>query len=313
MGANIAISAVMKRTAVVEGPLAFQMRRLAAARAGESGLQIINLPQVAARLAGGFFYPMPQELLEPAIQTALSEGRFTELDSVRELPGMTRAVARTLRRAWNADIDLGDRSRSTGVSRLADLWDIEQHVKRQLHPAAMLPRDIRAVALDHVHRAPAVLGPLRIEGLSWIAPLWRPLLNRLCKVVSVEWAAPRGADTSWFAGSVTDTRAGHPAADPDLVSCADPHHEAVEALRWVRSLLVAGRARPNEIAISAASPDAWDGHILALAADTGLRIHFSHGVPALSTRDGQRCAALADVLLRGLSEGKSVACVAVRG
>ena len=28
---------------------------------------------------------------------------------------------------------------------------------------------------------------------------------------------------------------------------------------------------------------------------------FSHGIPALSTRDGQRCAALADVLLRGLS------------
>jgi hypothetical protein len=88
------------------------------------------------------------------------------------------------------------------------------------------------------------------------------------------------------------------------ISCADPHHEVVEALRWVRGLLAAGRARPNEIAITATSPDTWDEHFLALSADTGLRVHFSHGIPALSARDGQRCAALADVLLRGLSEAR---------
>jgi hypothetical protein len=70
----------------------------------------------------------------------------------------------------------------------------------------------------------------------------------------------------------------------------------------VRALLSAGRAEANEIAITAAACEPWDEHVLALAADTGLRIHFAHGVPALSTRDGQRCAALADVLVRGLSE-----------
>jgi hypothetical protein len=145
---------------------------------------------------------------------------------------------------------------------------------------------------------------LRIEALSWIAPLWRPLLDRLATVVAVEWQAPPAADTSWFTGRVTRTEARDAAATADVVSCADPHHEAVEALRWVRGLLAAGSARPNEIAITAAAPDAWDEHILALAADTGLRIHFSHGVPALSTRDGQRCAALADILLRGLSEAR---------
>ena len=70
-----------RRTAIVEGPLAFQMRRLEAARAGESGLQLFNLPQLAARLAGGFLYPVPSELLEPAIKVALDEGGFAELDS----------------------------------------------------------------------------------------------------------------------------------------------------------------------------------------------------------------------------------------
>jgi hypothetical protein len=77
--------APFRRTAIVEGPLAFQMRRLAAARADDSGLQIFNLPQVAARLAGGFLYPVTPDLLEPAIKLAVEQGGFAELDSVRAL------------------------------------------------------------------------------------------------------------------------------------------------------------------------------------------------------------------------------------
>ena len=40
-----------RRTVIVEGPLAFRMRRIAAARQGEAGVQIMTLPQLAARLA----------------------------------------------------------------------------------------------------------------------------------------------------------------------------------------------------------------------------------------------------------------------
>jgi hypothetical protein len=65
------------RTAVVEGSLAFQMRRFAAARANECGLQILSMPQLAARLAGGFTVPVTAEHLEPAIQQALDRGEFT--------------------------------------------------------------------------------------------------------------------------------------------------------------------------------------------------------------------------------------------
>jgi len=39
-----------RRTIVVEGPLAFRMRRLAAAQHHEAGVDIITLPLVAARL-----------------------------------------------------------------------------------------------------------------------------------------------------------------------------------------------------------------------------------------------------------------------
>jgi len=110
------------------------MRRLAAARAGQCGLQIFSLPQVAARLAGGFLYSITPEVLEPAIRAAIDEGGFAELASVRELPGMTRAVARTLRHAWNADIDLSDIAKRDGAARLSDLAMIEQRIKRRFLP-----------------------------------------------------------------------------------------------------------------------------------------------------------------------------------
>src|SRR5262245_53215872 len=93
-------------TAIVEGPLAFNMRRLAAARAGDNGLQILTWPQLAARLVGGFAHLVQAEHLEPAIQAAIATKGFAELDRVSELPGITRAVARSLQKVWNADIDL---------------------------------------------------------------------------------------------------------------------------------------------------------------------------------------------------------------
>src|SRR5258707_15607879 len=47
-----------------------------------------------------------QSLLYPAIQNALDDGGFVELEQVRHLPGMTRAVLRTFRKIWAADFDL---------------------------------------------------------------------------------------------------------------------------------------------------------------------------------------------------------------
>jgi PD-(D/E)XK nuclease superfamily len=277
------------------------MRRLAAAHAGDSGLQIFTLPQLAARLVGGFVQPIAPEILEPAIQCAIGAKGFKELDRVCELPGITRAVARSLQKVWNADIDLAAAERGA-APRLLDLAVIEERLRAQLPPATLLPRDLRSAALARVDRAPVLVGPLRIEGVPWIAPLWRPLLNALCKIVAVEWEVPAIAETSWFAGAAKPVALNETLDKADIVSCADPHHEVVEALRWVRKLLSMKLAKPSEIAVSAAAPGTWDEHFLALTANTGLRIHFTHGVPALSMRDGQRCAAVADVLVRGLSE-----------
>lgn len=75
-------------------------------------------------------------------------------------------------------------------------------------------------------------------------------------------------------------------------------------MRWARQLLATGRARAQEIAICAASTDEWDDYMLTLAKGASLPIHLSSGLPALSTGEGQACAALADVLLNGLSQDR---------
>lgn len=140
-----------------------------------------------------------------------------------------------------------------------------------------------------------------MHGLIDVDPVWRPLIAALAGVVEVTWLAPNAIERGWFPGRL---EIAAPAATVTAASdiCADPRAEAVEALRWARELLSRGRIAACDIALTAASPGAWDDHLLALSKDAGLLLHFSHGVPALSTRQGQACAALADVLVQGLSQ-----------
>ena len=42
---------------------------------------------------------------------------FKEIERVRQLPGMTRAMARTLRKVWDADIDLDAAARTGSATR----------------------------------------------------------------------------------------------------------------------------------------------------------------------------------------------------
>ena len=75
-------------------------------------------------------------------------------------------------------------------------------------------------------------------------------------------------------------------------------------MRWARELLVSGRACASDIAIATTAPVPWDDYLMALASASGLPLCFVHGRPALFTRDGQRCAALADALQGGLSQAR---------
>src|SRR2546425_6283580 len=150
-----------RRVIVVNGPLAFRMRRLEAARSGDVGLDILTLPLLAARLAGGFCRLADRDLLSCAIAAALEAGGFEDIDKVRSLPGMVRAVMQTLGRAWASDLDL--EALAAGSSRLADLAMIERRVRAALPAGVMLPRDIRDAALARVHFAPILFGRVTLD------------------------------------------------------------------------------------------------------------------------------------------------------
>lgn len=293
-------AAVMRRTVIVQGRLAFAAHRAAAARDGENGLQIMTLTQLAARLAGGFLHQVTGEELEFAIARALDAGGFEDIETVRHLPGMTRAVARTLRAVWNTDFRLADAL--DAQARIRDLALLEDRVRDFLPDGARLPTALRDEALARVQWAPTLLGPISIVGVHFIEPVWRSLIHELCALAPVVWTAPPGADTAWFRGEVKT--ATDIAATPVQVTCADPRHEVLEAFRWGRALIASGKARPQDIAICGVITDDWDEHVLALTEETGLPVCFPHGRPCLATADGQRCAALADVLLHGLSQAR---------
>lgn len=62
-------------------------------------------------------------------------------------------------------------------------------------------------------------------------------------------------------------------------------------------MLADGTARPEETAIAAASPAAFDDPMKA-----NLPFRSMQGVKAVTQRDGQVAAALADILVKGLSQ-----------
>jgi hypothetical protein len=282
----------MRRTIVVHTKLAGHMARVNAARTGKNGLQILTMGQLAARLAGGLLRPVDPDHLKIAVRKSLATVQLGELERIRGLPGMVRAVVGTLDKVWNAGIDL---SRHTHP-RLRALRSLEEQVLRRLPPYMKRPQELVELARARIGFAQIVLGPIEILGHSEMSPCWRSLLRALAEVVPVAWAAGSRHVPEWIHGMRVEIRTEPPSnAEPILYSCAHPHHEVIEAFRWVRALLATGTARPEEIAITAASPVDFDDHVLALSSDCNIPIHFVHGIKAVAGRDGQLAAALAEV------------------
>jgi PD-(D/E)XK nuclease superfamily len=289
---------MQRTTRVVSGPLALRMERIRAAQDNALGVEITTLPLLAARLAGGFRRPAATEALQLAIHDALKAGAFIELEGVRDLPGMVRAVQRTLTAAWRADVNLD----GSGGARLADLATLDRHIRGSLPPGVLVPPDLRDAALVRLVHADNLLGAVHLIGIVDIDPVWRPLIAALAKRLPVSWTTQCAADRSWFPG----TKAEPPTSNnisPTAVVCADPRSEVVEALRWARNLLASG-VPASSIGITATSCEPWDEAMLVLSRSAELPVHFTHGIAALEEPAGQACAALADVLLRGLSQAR---------
>jgi hypothetical protein len=292
------VGPIKRRTTIIEGPLAYAARRLQAARLNDVGIQIFTLPALAARLAGGFLRPARSQELDSAIRTALNMGAFEDIQGARELPGMARAVARSLNKLWQADADLVAAAKDHG--RIRDLLAIQKSVRETLPAGVLTLRDLRDAAQSEVCRAGNLLGDIEIDLRKNIVPLWQPLIKALAREVRTVWRAPAEV-IPWFDGETIEAVIAPSRPTPARISCANPRSEVIEALRWMRELL-AGGVPAKDIAVCAASDEAWDEHMDALGSESGLPIHFSHGRSALATFDGQACAALADVLVQGLNQ-----------
>ncbi|MBP0440332.1 PD-(D/E)XK nuclease family protein [Tianweitania sediminis] len=290
---------LIRTTHVVDGMLALRSARAAAARGGAIGREIVTLPLLAARLVGGFATPAGTDVLYPAIQAALASESFGDIGTVAGLPGMPRAVLHALDCVWRADLDLSLLAGET--PRFGDLHLIEAFIRDHIPPAHMLPRDLRDAAGKRVELARGLLGSVTLSGLVDVDPLWRPLLNDLARVTDLTWELPAPVEQPWFEGEIKQKAVTAPSRRSAEAS-ADPKSEVVEALRWTRQLLATGKVQAEHIAIAATSTQDWDDHFLAYARSAGVPLHFSHGVPALSTPEGQACAALADILTNGLNQ-----------
>jgi hypothetical protein len=275
------------------------MVRVEAARTGAHGIQILTMGQMAARLAGGFLAPIDPDCLRDAIREVLPETDLGELEHIKTLPGMVRAAAGTLDKVWRANIDLSVSSHP----RLRALAALEENVLRRVPPSMKNPKTLVDLARARIGHAPALLGPIEIHAHSEMPVCWRPLLLALADVVPIIWVAGPRSVPSWLDGKPIEiSRTARNVVTPELYSCATPQHEVLEAFRWMRALLAEGKAKSEEIAIAAASPADFDDHVLAFSQDANLPIHFVQGIKAVSTAEGQTAAALADVLVKGISQ-----------
>lgn len=290
-----------RRTVIAHSRLKMKELRLAAARERRHGLQIMAFERLAARLAGGLVQPVSDDALREAIVAVLPGTDLGELDGIKTLPGMVGASADTLRKAWRANLDL--QARADGHPRLGSIAGLERAVVTALPPSMMRPADLVAAGLARLDHAAALFGPIEIVGITELSPVWRPLLHALARRVPVRWNAGPRPVPGWLDGHAVEiVRDGAKSPDVSAVSAATAYHEAVEAMRWARGLLASGKAEPADIAIASATPAEYDDHLLALVADANLDLHFVHGVKVTASREGQAAAALADILLRGLSQ-----------
>ena len=297
------MTAVKRRTVVVYGRLAMQEARLEAARSGHQGAQIMTIEQVAARLAGGFCRPIDGDSLRLAVKEALPKTEMGQLQEIKDLPGMISASAETLKKIWLANINLKQISKTH--SRLAALESLETQVMALLPQGMSRPNDLVEAGLKRLNNAPAIFGSVEIVGMTELSPCWRSLLLGLNTVLPVTWNSGPREKPDWLIK--TDIQVINSVAhSPDIkvVSASTAYHEAMEAMRWVRSLLASGKAKASEIAIAAASPANYDDYFTALRADANMDIHFVHGVSVVTTWDGQAAAALADVVVRGLTQSR---------
>lgn len=191
---------LVRETVIVHSRLAWRRVRADAAAERRHGLQTLSIELLAARLAGGFLQPTDSDAVKSAIAKAIAND-LGDLNSIKELPGFSRAAAATLSKAWAAGLALNGpptpelpaaRSRIDAIARL------ETEILRHLPPSMRRPADLVALALSRLHHARVLFGRISVEGRTEMSPVWRPLLAALAGVTEVRWVAGPRHVPAWL-------------------------------------------------------------------------------------------------------------------
>ena len=288
-----------RTTRVVSGPLAHKMQRLAAGARGRGRGR--DHFAVAARCASG--------------------GRLYTSRNCRGLAAGDphRARPRRLQRHTESDMPArhGARRSADAYLRLARRRVTRQRSART--PGRLCAHRRKGSLELFPPGGPRAAGPSQLGGWRG-SPTLHSCLGGLSSAVCPTWmpsgdpwsppspnkrpshGRPFGeADRNWFTGTLR--------APPATAHTKTEAFVCAESPRRGRRGAPMG-SRPDGLGDSSRG-DRHRGakpltsgmkRMLVLTRTAGLPVHFTHGVAALESADGQACAALADVLLRGISQ-----------
>jgi len=300
---------IKRHTYVVNSRLARAQLTYETAKDHVHGRQIFTPAQAARKLAGGFIDVIDPDELREALNDVLNDGKLPlgDLENIRGMPGMGSASSNTLNKVWVKGLDLESSPEVKTRQRVKDVALLEKEVLKKIPTRMYRPKNLVHLAIAQMDHAPSVLGSVTLYGIPDLDEVWRPLLINLAEVVPVIWQHGFYKDPPWLEGTKIQSTEKKPLKPKmTLVECATPRHEVQEALRWARELIAVQSAKPENIAIAAAVTDEWDVHILALARDADLPISFPGGRLVTTCREGQACAALADILINDFNRRRVV-------
>ena len=294
---------MIKKTTITFGKVALETERAALARAGVIGGQVMAFEHMVERLAGGFLRIVDMMTLRETVSECLKDTDLGELDGIKDMPGMVTACADSLMSWWMSGLSNSDYDQHP---RMQAIFKLEGAVEQRLPANLRKPAEIVDLACQRVSVAPKVLGDVVFLGMTDLHPVWRPVLESMANLdgYAFSWDGGPYPVPDWLKvfpdGKVSFI--SRPAQTPELSAetASDARHEVLEALRWAVELLAAGH-KGEDIAIAAVSTGAYEGIVHTISRDSDIEIHMPNGIPALQTQTGQECAALADILIRGIS------------
>lgn len=296
---------MIKKTTVTFGKVALEAERAKLARSETVGGQVMAFEHMVERLAGGFLGIVDIMTLREIVSACLEDETLDlgELDGIKYMPGMATACADSLMNWWMSGLKSQEFEHHP---RMQAIFALEGAVEQRLPANLRKPADIVELGCKRIRFAPKALGAVTFLGMTDLHPVWRPILEAMSTLPNYgfTWNCGPYETPAWLMEYPGDSVVvvKRPAETPVLSSqsASDARHEVLEALRWAVELLANGH-KGQDIAIAAVSTGAYEGIVHTLARDSDIVIHMPNGIPALQTQVGQECAALADIMIRGIS------------